>query len=143
MQWIDDALHDTRHGWRSLRRSAGFAARTREIGMRMALGAERRNVMRLGLSQSGLLTVLGAAFGLAGSAAVTRYLQAMLFGLTPLDPATFVTVPLALAAIAGARLVCAGAPRDEDRSPRRAAPRMITEDAESIIVKSAASPRRA
>jgi ABC-type antimicrobial peptide transport system permease subunit len=67
----------------------------------MALGAERRNVMRLRLSQSTLLTVLGAAFGLAGSAAVTRYLQAMLFGLTPLDPATFVTVPLALAAIAG------------------------------------------
>jgi putative ABC transport system permease protein len=75
MQWIDDALHDTRHGWRSLRRSPGFAARTREIGMRMALGAERRNVMRLRLSQSTLLTVLGAAFGLAGSAAVTRYLQ--------------------------------------------------------------------
>jgi putative ABC transport system permease protein len=74
--------------------------RTREIGIRMALGAQRSAVMRLVLGQSVVLTVIGIALGVAGAAAVTRYLEGMLFGLTPLDPMTFVAVSLMFAAVA-------------------------------------------
>jgi putative ABC transport system permease protein len=68
------------------------AQRTREIGIRMALGAQRAEVMRLVLGQTLVLTVVGILGGISGAAAVTRYLEGMLFGLTPLDPATFITV---------------------------------------------------
>ena len=63
--------------------------RTREIGVRVALGAERSDVMRLVLSRSLMLTVAGIAIGLAGAAGLTQYLESLLFGLRPLDPATF------------------------------------------------------
>jgi hypothetical protein len=76
------------------------AQRIREIGIRMALGAQRGDVMRLVLGQSLVLTAFGIAAGIAGAFAVTRYLQQMLFGLTPLDPATFVTVALTFGVIA-------------------------------------------
>lgn len=68
------------------------ARRTGEIGVRVALGADRRQVMTLVLRQSLRLTAAGMTIGLAGAAAVTRYLEALLFGLTPLDPSTFVAV---------------------------------------------------
>jgi putative ABC transport system permease protein len=74
--------------------------RTREIGIRMALGAGRARVLRLVLGQSLLLTTIGIISGLMGAAAATRYLEGFLFGLTPLDPATFVAASLAFAAIA-------------------------------------------
>jgi putative ABC transport system permease protein len=74
--------------------------RTREIGIRMALGARRSEVMRLVLRQSLLWTAAGIALGLVGAAALTRYLDRMLFGLTPLDPATFVAVSALFALIA-------------------------------------------
>jgi predicted permease len=76
------------------------AQRTREIGIRMALGARPAEVTVLVLGQSTLVTVIGIAAGLAGAAASSRYLQGMLFGLTPLDPATFVTVSMVFAAVA-------------------------------------------
>jgi ABC-type antimicrobial peptide transport system permease subunit len=66
--------------------------RTREIGIRMALGAEKRNVLRLILGQGLVLTLIGIVSGLAGAFAVTRYLESMLFGLTALDPTVFVAV---------------------------------------------------
>jgi putative ABC transport system permease protein len=76
------------------------AQRTREIGIRMALGARRGNVMALVLVRSVALTSAGMAAGLLGAAAVTRYLEAMLFGVTPLDPATFAAVALLFAVVA-------------------------------------------
>jgi len=74
--------------------------RTREIGIRMALGAQRSSVVALVLGESAALTAVGIALGVAGAAAATRYLEGMLFGLTPLDPATFVAVSLLFAAVA-------------------------------------------
>ncbi len=78
------------------------AQRTREIGIRIALGAERSEVMQLVLGQSLLLTGAGIALGIAGAVPLTRYLDRMLFGLSPLDPATFVAVSLLFAAVAAA-----------------------------------------
>ena len=66
--------------------------RTREIGVRVALGAQRSGVVRLVVRQSLSTTAIGISLGLAGAAVVTRYLDGMLFGLTPRDPATFVAV---------------------------------------------------
>jgi putative ABC transport system permease protein len=83
--------------------------RTREIGIRMALGAARADVIGLVLGQSAALTAVGITIGLAGAAALTRYLGGLLFGVTPLDPSTFIAVAAifalvaALAAVAPAR----------------------------------------
>jgi putative ABC transport system permease protein len=74
--------------------------RTREIGIRMALGARRTEVMRLVVRQSLVWTVGGIALGLVGAAILARSLAGMLFGLTPLDPATFVAVSALFALIA-------------------------------------------
>ena len=74
--------------------------RTREIGVRVALGAGRRDVTWLVLSEGARLVALGVAAGLAGSVATTRTLKGFLFGLSALDPVTFVAVPLVLAAVA-------------------------------------------
>jgi putative ABC transport system permease protein len=74
--------------------------RTREIGIRMALGAAPLSVLAMILRQSVTLTSIGAAIGLLGATAVTRYLESMLFGLTPLDPPTFVAVALLFVLVA-------------------------------------------
>jgi predicted permease len=76
------------------------AQRTKEIGIRMALGAQRRQVLTLILKQGLVVTFLGMIVGLAGGVAVTRYLEKMLFGLTPLDPATFLIVPALFTVVA-------------------------------------------
>ena len=72
--------------------SYGVSRRTQEIGVRMALGARRAEVMGSVLAQSTKLTAMGMALGLLGAAAVARYLSGMLFGVAPLDPMTFVAV---------------------------------------------------
>jgi predicted permease len=76
------------------------ARRTQEIGIRMALGAGRWQVLALVLKQGLVVSLLGAILGLAGGLAATRFLQAMLFGLTPLDPATFLSVSALFVAVA-------------------------------------------
>ena len=76
------------------------AQRTREIGVRMALGAGRARVMRLVLGQSAVVVLVGIVLGLGGAAALTRYFDRLLFGLTALDPPTFIGAGLLFAAIA-------------------------------------------
>jgi putative ABC transport system permease protein len=66
--------------------------RTSEIGIRMALGAQRAQVLALVLRKGLILTAIGITLGLIGAVAVTRVLQGMLFGITPLDPQTFLGV---------------------------------------------------
>jgi putative ABC transport system permease protein len=74
--------------------------RTREIGIRMALGANRHNVLWLVIKQGMTLAVFGVAAGLVAAFGLTRLLSNMLFGIAPNDPATFVAVSLLLALIA-------------------------------------------
>jgi predicted lysophospholipase L1 biosynthesis ABC-type transport system permease subunit len=65
------------------------AQRTREIGIRVALGARPTQVIALVVKQSAVLTAIGIALGLSGAAMMSRYLEGLLFGVTPLDPVTF------------------------------------------------------
>src|SRR6202521_3331052 len=67
--------------------------RTHEIGLRMALGASKDDIVRLVLGQGLRLTLIGVAFGLAASFALTRYLGSMLLGVTSTDALTFSCVP--------------------------------------------------
>jgi putative ABC transport system permease protein len=76
------------------------AQRTHEIGIRLALGAQRRDILRLTLRQGFTLVALGIVLGLAGAIAATRALRSLLFGVSPTDPATFVSIPLLLALVA-------------------------------------------
>jgi predicted permease len=66
--------------------------RTREFGVRTALGARGRDVLSIVLRQGVRLTTIGIGIGLAGAIALSRYLEGMLFDVTPLDPTTYVAV---------------------------------------------------
>jgi ABC-type antimicrobial peptide transport system permease subunit len=74
--------------------------RTREIGIRMTMGAQRRDVMQLVLAQSMRPVAVGVAIGLAAGAAVSRVLASLLYGVSPRDPVVFVGVALFLSAVA-------------------------------------------
>jgi predicted permease len=70
--------------------------RTHEIGIRMALGAEHQDVLRLILGRGITLAVIGAATGIGGALALTRFLRSLLFEIRPTDPATFAGVAILL-----------------------------------------------
>ena len=74
--------------------------RTREMGIRLALGAGRPAVLRLIISQGARLTLVGLGLGLAAAAGLTRLMQGMLYGVGPLDPMTFVLVGVVLGLVA-------------------------------------------
>jgi putative ABC transport system permease protein len=76
------------------------AGRTREIGLRMALGADRRSVLRLIVGQGMTLAVIGLGVGLLVAAAFTRLLSSQLYGVSPADPVTFAGVAALLAVVA-------------------------------------------
>lgn len=76
------------------------AQSTQEIGIRMALGAQMRDVLSLVLRKAMSLVVIGAIVGLAGAYAATRLMSNLLFGVTPTDLATFIAVPLVLLLVA-------------------------------------------
>jgi ABC-type antimicrobial peptide transport system permease subunit len=76
------------------------AQRTREIGIRMALGAERGAVAALVVRHGLGLAALGAAVGLGGALALTRLMESLLFGVGTADPLTFAAAPLVLIAVA-------------------------------------------
>jgi putative ABC transport system permease protein len=74
--------------------------RTHEIGIRMALGARPGDVLRMVIRQGLTLALAGLAVGLAGAGWLTQVLSNFLYGVTPADPPTFVTVSFLLTAVA-------------------------------------------
>jgi ABC-type antimicrobial peptide transport system permease subunit len=74
--------------------------RTREIGIRMALGAGRGNILRLIVGHGTKLALLGVGIGLAAASVLTRVLAGLLYGVSPTDPLTFGTVAVVLLAVA-------------------------------------------
>jgi len=74
--------------------------RTREIGIRMALGAQRSEVLKLVMRHGLSLTLIGVGIGLAGAFAVTSVLSSVLYGIRPTDPLTFIGVSLLLVGVA-------------------------------------------
>jgi putative ABC transport system permease protein len=80
--------------------SYAVTERTREIGIRMALGAGQRDVLKLVVRHGMLLTLLGEAVGLAVAFALTRLMTTLLFSVSPTDPLTFAVIALLLALVA-------------------------------------------
>jgi len=80
--------------------SYSVAQRTNEIGIRMALGAQTGDVLRLIVSQGFKLVLLGLGIGLVGAFALTRVISSLLFGVTTKDPLTFAAVAILLALVA-------------------------------------------
>jgi putative ABC transport system permease protein len=76
------------------------AQRTKEIGVRVALGAQRRDVLKLVIGQGMKLALIGMATGLLASFALSRVMTQLLFGVSATDPATFVGVAFALMGVA-------------------------------------------
>ncbi len=80
--------------------SQAVAQRTREIGIRMALGARPSDVMKLVVSRGMVLTGTGAALGIAAALALVKTLRTLLYGVEPTDPASFAVVTVLLLAVA-------------------------------------------
>ena len=100
--------------------------RTHEIGIRMAIGAQQRDVFKMMLGQGMLLALIGVAIGLVGAFALTRLMASMLFGVTATDPATFGAIAILLNTGGLSWPVTSRAARYESRSGHIAAVRMKT-----------------
>jgi ABC-type antimicrobial peptide transport system permease subunit len=74
--------------------------RQREIGIRLALGAQRGDVLRMVVRQGGTMAVLGVAIGMCAALGLTRLMTSLLFGVSPVDPLTFGTVAALLIVVA-------------------------------------------
>ena len=93
--------------------SYAVSQRTREIGIRMALGAKKSELKWMFVRSALLLTAVGVAIGIGTAAALTQFMKSLLFNISPLDPITYITVPLVLAA----------SPHSQVISPRVVQPR--------------------
>jgi putative ABC transport system permease protein len=80
--------------------SHSVSQRTHEIGIRIALGAQTGDVLRMVLKQGMILTLIGVAAGLATAFAVTRLMSSLLYGVSATDPLTFILISLLLASVA-------------------------------------------
>jgi putative ABC transport system permease protein len=80
--------------------SYAVAQRTRELGIRIALGAQQNDVMRLVLGEGAHLTVIGVVLGFGAALGLTQLMRSLLFGVSAMDPVTFVSVAFVLALVA-------------------------------------------
>jgi len=80
--------------------SYSVTQRSREIGLRMALGAQRKDVLKLVVGQGIVLAAIGVGVGLVGAAAMTRLMSSLLFAVTATDPLTFGAVSVLLSGVA-------------------------------------------
>ena len=76
-----------------------MSQRRHEIGIRVALGATRGRIVRMALGSAGVLVLAGMTTGVLGSLLLTKYLKALLYEVSPLDPLTFASVPVFLAVV--------------------------------------------
>ncbi|MGA9568604.1 MAG: ABC transporter permease, partial [Candidatus Acidiferrales bacterium] len=80
--------------------SYAFSQRTHEVGIRMALGAQRLDILRMALVEGMRIVLIGLVAGVAGAAVMTRFFQSMLFNVAPGDPLTFLSASAVLAGVA-------------------------------------------
>jgi ABC-type antimicrobial peptide transport system permease subunit len=80
--------------------SYAVVQRTREIGIRLALGAQKNELKWMFVRSALTLTAIGLVIGTAAAAALTQSMKSLLFGISPLDPFTYLTVPIVLGAAA-------------------------------------------
>jgi len=79
--------------------SYSMSQRTHEIGIRMAVGARRMDVLKLVIGEGGRLTLIGLGIGILGAVALTRFMKSLLFGVTPTDPIVLAAVALLMTAV--------------------------------------------
>jgi putative ABC transport system permease protein len=90
--------------------SYSVSQRTREVGIRIALGAQPRDVMRLVVGEGARLTIIGVAVGVFAALGLTQLIRTLLYGVSAVDPVTFGAVALLLTAVATAACYIPGAP---------------------------------